>query len=259
MELRWLQGGRRWQASSVLIGLCGATAYLFQILVSFSIPAWLRWILSAVGSVLLAASVALPILQANKKDRERKAALQLANEAIATYDRHMHKILIPMAGLLAEIVSSPTPKAKGLQQEQMKQAVVHFALDNITGTEPRASFFECDNQSKPTKMTCSTLWKGRARAPRREFSEGNDAGEEALRVLESKNAKFVADASNDPPPGWTSDRDYLTYIQAPVYNGDRSFGLLCVDAPKPGDLEERDIRLVELLASLLGCGLALTK
>ncbi|HEY3692911.1 MAG TPA: GAF domain-containing protein [Pseudonocardiaceae bacterium] len=215
--------------------------------------------MTAVGTLLLALSVGLPIWEAGEKDKERKAALETANEATAAYDRHMHKILIPLGGLLAEIISAPTSKSLEVQQAQFKQAIIGSALDTLGNAELRASLFECDTEVAPTKLTCSTLWKGRDHAPRPEFSSDNDAGKEALRVLSSRETNFIDDAEKRRPPGWgdKTQHDYLTYIQSPVYNGDRSFGLLCLDAPNSGDLERRDIRMVELLASLLGCVLAI--
>ena len=245
----------RWRLGSIVLGFCGAGAYLFQIVVGLDISTWLRWFLSGVGSVLLAISVAVPLVQESRTDRERKAALRLANEATATYDRQMHKILIPVSSLLAEIISAPTARAREIQQAQMKQAVVGYALDNIVGTEPRSSFYEY-RPGHPRKLVCSTLWKGRIRAPRPVFEENTPAGNAALHVLDDRITKFVPDVRTTPPPGWPADRDYETYIQAPVYNGDMSFGLLCVDAPKAGELQARDIRLLELLAQMLGSALA---
>lgn len=250
----------RWRATSIGTGIAGGAAYLFQIVVSAELPDWLKWVLTAVGTLLLALSVALPIWEVGEKDKERKVALELANNAIAEYDRHMHKILIPLSGLLAEIISGAGDKPAEVLHAQFKQAVIGSALDTLGDADLRASFFECDVEHEPTKLTCSTLWKGRDRAPRSEFNADSDAGKEALRVLRSRETKFIDDAEQRRPPGWgeKNQHDYLTYIQAPVYNGERSFGLLCVDAPRPGDLERRDIRMIELLAGLLGCALGAT-
>lgn len=249
---------QRWRATSIIIAVFGGAAYLFQIMVSAQLPGWLHWTLTLAGTLLLAASVGLPIWEAGEKDKERKAALEQANEATAAYDRHMHKILIPLGGQLAEIISAPTSKQLEVQQAQFKQAIVGSALDTLGNADLRASLFECDREVDPTRLTCSTLWKGRDHAPRPEFNKDTDAGKAALDVLNSRVTKFIVDAEKERPPGWGDKKqhDYLTYIQAPVYNGDRSFGLLCLDAPNPGDLERRDIRMVELLASLLGCALA---
>ena len=246
----------RWRLGSIFLGVCGAGAYLFQIVVGLDVAAWLRWTLSSVGSVLLAVSVAVPLIQESRKDKERKAALRLANEATATYDRQMHRILIPVSGMLAEIISASTDHDREIQKGQMKQAIVGYALDNIDGTEPRSSFYEYQ-PGPPRELTCTTLWKGRVRAPRQKFIEGTEAGNAAFHVLEDRVTKFVSDANTAPPPGWPADRDYETYIQAPVYNGEKVFGLLCVDAPRAGELEDRDIRLMEFLAQMLGCALAM--
>jgi len=241
--------------SSILLGVCGGGAYLFQIVVGLPVHTWLRWGLSAVGFILIAASITVPLVQASRKDKERKTALEFADEEAAAYDRRIHQILIPVSGMLAEIISTPTLRGREIQRGQMKQAVVDYALDNILGTKPRSSFYELQ-AGNPRRLVCSTLWKGRVRAPRPEFVEHTPAGDEAFQALDNRVTKFVPDVNITPPAGWLGPSDYETYIQAPVYNGDKLFGLLCVDAPKAGELEDRDIRLIELLAQMLGCALA---
>jgi GAF domain-containing protein len=53
---------------------------------------------------------------------------------------------------------------------------------------------------------------------------------------------------------------YKTYITATITAaGKDAFGVLCVDAPNPGDLRKEDIRLVEVLARLLGAALAVRR
>lgn len=255
MAWSWWQSPGRWRVGSIVIGVCAGGAYLFQIVVGLPVHSWLRWSLSSVGFVLIAVSITVPLVQATRNDKERSRAVQFAKKAAAAYDFRIHKILIPVAGMLAEIISAPTLRGRDIQRGQMKQAVVDYALDNILGTEPRSSFYELQ-AGNPRRLVCSTLWKGRAHAPRSAFVEHTPAGDEAFRVLDDRVTNFVPNVNLTPPPGWPGPRDYETYIQAPVYNGDKLFGLLCVDAPKAGELEERDIRLIELLAQMLGCALA---
>jgi hypothetical protein len=249
LTLRW------WKTSTIIAGIAGAAAYLLQIIVSETLPPWAHWSLTGVGTILLAASIVLPIMRANANDRERKTALELAREAVAAYDRRMHGVLIPLSGMLAELLASPTAKSRENQQAQIKQAIIGYALDIISGTSPRSCFFELVD-GDPRKLSCTTLWKGRTRAPRPEFVDGQLAGSEAFRVLDGRTTKYVQKADEFNSPGMPVGRDYETYIQAPVYNGDSSFGLLTVDAPHAGDFDDGDRRLVELLAQLLGCALA---
>lgn len=245
-----------WRTGAVAAGTAGAAAYLFQIVVAIDLATWLRWMITIIGTLLLFASVALPIRKANRSEVARNTAEQLAQEAVAAYDRRMHGVLIPMSGLLAELMAAPTALARERQQAQIKQAVVGYAIDNISGTEPRACLFEFQDGT-PQKLVCTTLWKGRTKAPRQEFVQGDLAGDEAFRVLRSKATKYVEEVTTQNSPGMPQGRDYKTYLQAPVYNDDHFFGLLCVDAPNPGDLKESDRRLAELLAQLLGVALAI--
>jgi GAF domain-containing protein len=48
-----------------------------------------------------------------------------------------------------------------------------------------------------------------------------------------------------------------TYLGVAVYAGTKNLGILCVDAPQPGSLEESDVDIAAALAQMLGPGLAL--
>jgi hypothetical protein len=58
------------------------------------------------------------------------------------------------------------------------------------------------------------------------------------------------------PPGWSDDGDtsYKTFISAGVRGPDMGYGMLTVDAPKPGDLSDYDKSVVNFLGLILALG-----
>lgn len=86
------------------------------------------------------------------------------------------------------------------------------------------------------------------------FVRGTERGDKAFAVLEDdKSYVMVPDLSTTAPGEWAGTGDgYLTFITAPIRSLDEGFGLLTVDAPAPGSLEERHGSTLALFASALG-------
>ena len=89
-------------------------------------------------------------------------------------------------------------------------------------------------------------------------SGDNGRGDAALTWLRSGAPKFVPDTDREADPAWKgSGRGYRTYISVPILIKDEALGMLTVDAPVPGDLDETDVPLVEVLAGILAVGFQL--
>jgi transcriptional regulator with GAF, ATPase, and Fis domain len=91
------------------------------------------------------------------------------------------------------------------------------------------------------------------------FSEGDGArGDAAFKWLTECTSMFVDDLSERRLPGWRgSGKGYKTFISAAIHADGRPIGMLTVDAPTPGDLDETDATLIESFAALLAVAFAL--
>jgi GAF domain-containing protein len=219
-------------------------------------PDWLHWLVTAVGSVLLLVSVALPIWQGARQATARESAESLALEAARLHNVKIHDILVPLSVMLTDVVGAAAARDRREMKQRIKQAVVDAASENIGPPRTRSCFFEYQEGSSPRKLVCNGLWRGRNDAPRHEFVAGTDAGDEVFRILDRRESKLVPDIDETPPPGMPAGRMYKTYIQTAVAAGSKPFGLLCVDALSVGDLTENDQLLLSLLAQILSCALA---
>ncbi|HET9141944.1 GAF domain-containing protein [Actinophytocola sp.] len=250
----------RWRVGAVAAGAVGGLAYIAQIIVGYQLPTWIKITLTCGGAILLFFSIALPNWQVGVETRRREAAQAMAADAVADYDVKVHKILVPLSGLLAKIVAEKDLDRCRALQEKLKQFVVDSALENMHDIDPRSCFYAYSNHAAPNltpapRLVLDGVWRGRNTPPKEEYRRGDDEANEAFRILESGKARFVSDTDAEHQLGWARGSDFKTYIHAAVVSGDIPFGLLWVDAVNPGDLGDAHKRLVELLAQLLGCGL----
>jgi hypothetical protein len=251
--------GPKWRIGSAAAGVVGALGYLAQIIVGFHIPSWLQIVIAAIGTLLIFFSIAIPQWQVQLEDRRRKAALATANKAVADYDVQLHEALLPLSGLLGQLLAQSNDHDYHVNQARLKQAVVDYAVHNMKGIVPRAMFYqyrEYNEEPHRQLVLDGDTWRGRRTRPRPRFASGEDAGNAALALLDTRETRFIKHADIERPPGWVNGKDYQTFIQVPVVNGTQKFGLLAVDAINPGDLAERDKRWAELLGQLLSCALA---
>lgn len=66
------------------------------------------------------------------------------------------------------------------------------------------------------------------------------------------------DAKKDAPPPYAGSRSgYKTFISCSITVRSKSYGMVTVDAPNPGDLSANDMQLVGLVADLLGVAFAI--
>ena len=99
---------------------------------------------------------------------------------------------------------------------------------------------------------------GTAAPPR--IERGSRLARRASELLEEPVIVWVDDPT-DPRHAdqlaWRPDGNYQSFIRVPIIAGERAFGLLWADAPGLRDLTEADVPALELLARVLGTGLAL--
>jgi GAF domain-containing protein len=103
---------------------------------------------------------------------------------------------------------------------------------------------------------------GRSEREPHEFRRGDDRGNAAFSTVERREACFVRDVSDDAEVAglegaYSGTRTgYRTFIAAPIADRQRTYGMVAVDAPAPGDLLWSDQHLVMLVADLLAIAFA---
>ncbi|OWY79190.1 hypothetical protein B9C99_24025 [Rhodococcus sp. BUPNP1] len=109
-------------------------------------------------------------------------------------------------------------------------------------------------------MNCSAA-RGRDQQPK-SFERGSARGDKAFKVLEMAGPyRFAADLDQvGQQEEWEGSGDgYRTFITAPIRSLEKGFGLLTIDAPRAGDLDDRHGQTIALYASALAVAYAEAK
>jgi GAF domain-containing protein len=72
-------------------------------------------------------------------------------------------------------------------------------------------------------------------------------------MVDAAESRSFSPSKLDRWLGWAG---YRTFISAPIADRQRTYGMVAVDAPKPGDLLRSDQHLVMLVADLLAIAFA---
>lgn len=101
---------------------------------------------------------------------------------------------------------------------------------------------------------------GRKDAPDK-FVDGDGArGDEVFAWLGHGKPLFEPDITLSELPGVDKSGDgYKTFISVPLLANEKAYGMLTVDAPTPGDLDESDTAIIEVFASLLATAYAFSE
>lgn len=214
-----------------------------------SARAW--WIAGAISGVVLSATATY--FQASRLASARAIAVA------ARTDRQveMNDILDPLVLLLGEIIAEPSVANRRAQQQAMIRAALAGVVGLIGPDRVRACWFDLTESGGRRRLTPSAH-AGRAGAPRTTFVEGTDAGDAALALIDENRGRYCPDVGSVPPPGWNAKarKEYRTFVSVPAIAGSTGYGMLSIDALKPGDLLPQDESLLRLMAGLLADGLA---
>jgi hypothetical protein len=106
-------------------------------------------------------------------------------------------------------------------------------------------------------------WAGRPERTPGEFRRGDARGDAAFAAIERREPVFVRDVEDDDEVvglegAYSGTRTaYRTFISAPIADKQGTYGMVTVDAPRPGDLLSSDQHLVMLVADLLAIAFAM--
>lgn len=113
-------------------------------------------------------------------------------------------------------------------------------------------------QGRKPKLVVES-WNGRTREPG-EFKSGDDGRGDAVFTWLASAAgepRFVPNTDEEQEDDWKgTGAGYRTFISVPIVVRDDLFGMLTVDAPSPGDLDETDLPILKVLARCLAIAYA---
>ena len=262
MSLSSLRVGR----VTAVMGTLGVVAYVVPIVLGLGLKMrpWISITIMVLGVLATVVAIIVSRREAAAARRDVITAEEAARVATENQRRAMEDVLTVLVHHIGEIVSANGKTARNPLQQQMKQAIVALTAGLIGRGNTRACVLELDPASQASgtrEMKClAGLWFGRSDAPRTVFREDQPRGASLLKLMDDRKSTFVENVGDLPPEFRPETDSYKTYITATITAaGKEAFGVLCVDAPNAGDLRREDVRLVEVLARLLGAALAVKR
>lgn len=215
-------------------------------------PAEIRWRLTLL--VAGGACVAVPVYLKSRRElaaqRARWSAEQLAIEYEARLAATLGDVVTPIASLLGSLGDAAL-RERTIVAAQLTQAVVDAAARLCGAERTRSIYYTLSGDA-----LVPSAWTGRADRPTRVFLRGrDDAGDVAHGLVEHRDSLLVTDVG----PGGDATSEYRAFLSVAVFADGRAFGLLTVDAPDAGGLDETDLMVTRALAHLLGAGLAVAR
>ncbi|WP_309067535.1 GAF domain-containing protein [Microbacterium sp.] len=279
-----------WTAFTVGVPILGAAASAHFLAVARAVPPVKTpkgtpplpfWATESFGWYVLAGlcalvAVAVAILGKHKESR-RKGALERTNDELTTALRttraqldsadkaqreavgaakraqlvKLRDALMPFASTTADMAQQPLEERPGYLR-----SVAHVAVSALQAMvaehadRPRAAVYLLNTDSDPVTME-SIGHAGRGEKPR-PFEAGTVRGDAALDFLELRRTAFYPNLRRRKPDGYEGTASgYDTFISVPIWTDNGVYGMVSLDAPKAGSLDDSDVALTELTAELM--------
>ena len=208
--------------------------------------------IAAIVLLLLGASMTF-IIDRYRRASDRQQARLGADEQLAMTDS-----FLPILRVLAKMNGKPSD-----QREKLLQQVLSTVLQSMpTLFEERKGlrmviFKHEHGTGKRTRLTVDD-WTGRPKDKPRDFvAKDGGRGDAALEWLKLQEPRFVANIASEEDENWKgSGRGYQTFISVPIVIDDEPCGMVTLDAPSPGDLDDTDVPTMQVLAGFLATAYA---
>ncbi|OBB20748.1 hypothetical protein A5761_04395 [Mycolicibacterium setense] len=207
------------------------------------------------GVVILAAIATADVLRERYRGRLRKQD----NTAAAAQMVALQSALRPIVESIADMHTLPIATRRERVDNLAQRGADALALVmRVPGF--RSVVYRQDDD--PGVVLSVLARAGRPGREPQEFRRGDDRGNAAFNTVEQREPCFVRDVNDDKEVAaaagaYSGTRvGYGTFIAAPIADKQRTYGMVTVDAPTPGDLLRSDQHLVMHVADLLAIAFA---
>lgn len=203
------------------------------------------------GALLVLAGIITIAMEWWRRATDLAQKIEVAQFSVAVTD-----VLIPLTARVASL--SLLPKAvcekrlSGIITEGANALLLLFK----DAERARAVVYQFDEEADVLR---STVHVGRSDEPSPFVLGDGDRGDAAYKMIEAGETLFSSNVETNPPATWRgSGKTYRTFISASIVTDDVGHGMLTIDSPQAGALTPADVKLVVLIATLLGAGISAT-
>lgn len=218
-------------------------------------PVRVYWTLGAIASTL---GVALSNVIKEIRAKATKLASANAQQKLRVT---LAEASMPLVTALGRVAASKDPgKLKEAVKVLLERAVSTTRAQCGSGTREsyRSTFY-----SLVGKKLERVIYEGRegSSTPRMKFDPNGDEDDDAraaVRLAMSEEVLLVKDLHNEAPSyiANPNNKSYRTMLSVPVNANHKHFGLLTLDSPEGGTINDIDKKYSILIAGVLGVGLA---
>lgn len=236
--------------TTICVAAGAVAGFVFQHLYRQDSSYWL-WLVLAVVSAIIAAGAA-PLFK--KLDEKREKAL------LDKFQVQLGDGLEPLLHALAKVSESDSVPLKHKHLGELVNVAIVTARHVAGQGRLRATYYRVYPQHyKLKERLIPQIHTGRGTQPQTEFHKGSAAGDHIFKTMDGNRSIFVPDTDECTLPGWDKkrERDYKAFVSVPVRTKKKIYGMLTVDAPEVGDLDENDEVLIRCVGLLLASGIAM--
>lgn len=238
-----------WWRPVAAVGFGGASIWL-TVLAAEDVPRG-NWS-AAIGAVvcfIAAGGITLLVDEARRR-AERLRTVEGANLQLALKDEFQ-----PILRSLALMQTKPSDQRDRPLEKAIEKVVNSRTTLFPTNSQVRMTVYRISSvQGRKRRLVVEGTAGRPSDQPQPFVTSDNGRGDAAFEWLNLAGLipKFIPDTAAQDDAAWKgSGRGYRTYISAPIANENGPLGMLTVDAPTPGDLDETDLPMIEVLAALL--------
>jgi GAF domain-containing protein len=201
------------------------------------------------------AALLVSLISSWVSERWRASAGQAEKDERVDLEVTINDAFIPVLRLLAEM-SRQDATAKGVTRSSVTGQVCSAIPLVVPGVDRLRIVVYTHERQQGTRPRAlrAVYWTGREDKPRPIVDRDRARGERVWTWMDERQPRFVPDT--DDAEGESRGRAYRTYIAVPLLRGSTHLGMLTIDAPTPGDLDETNVSAVALAGAMLSTAFA---
>ena len=250
----WDSIGARKPIYAALLNFESIAAVFFAALDDFQ--SWLFYYLAIGALAFIASAMTTLSVDTARQKSENRRIREAASVQLALTDAFE-----PMMRIFGQMQLRPSDQRDGHFEKAIEKVLKTRLLmfDDTIRTRMVIYEFEKPRQGRKRRLAVKDH-DGRPHDVPNPFISGDDArGDAAIGWLDSAphDPKFEPDISKSTDSDYEgSGHGYLTYISVAIVAEGNVYGMITIDAPTPGDLDETDIPIMKVLANYLAAAYA---
>lgn len=194
----------------------------------------------------------VPWARSSEKNRQIREAQDDTQEARAQLRTTFGDAIEPVFQQLAQMASERGHKKA--ERWGFAVSLLLNATQKLAGAgRIRATFFlyEPAEGDEPERLTPQGS-AGRSVEVRHQFRAGTPLGDKVINMVKRREIEYKTNVIVKPPDEWSTGKpsEYDVFLSVPVVSGHDPKGLLNIDSTDPEDVDEDDVELLRMIASI---------